>query len=131
MVLLLAEEGAGLEYLVHDSLVLAVEEKGGLEGFDLGFEEAESIWVRDFKAYPDIGGQLFIRLAQLLSSVGVGAVLAEVTLLLLLKVLANLGFVVVVGDVEHFVLHFNRKLLKKQQHKVNYFNRHFLVIFKK
>lgn len=118
--MLLAEEGTRLENLVHDSLVLAIEEKSGLEGFHLGFEEAESIWICDFKAYSNVGGQLFIRLAQLLSSVGVGAVLAEVALLLLLEVLANLGFVVVVGDVQHFVLDFNRKLLKNRKRQRNF-----------
>ena len=38
----------------------------------------------------------------------IGAVLAEVTLLLLLKVLAYLCLKVVVRNVEHLVLHFDR-----------------------
>ena len=37
----------------------------------------------------------------------VSTVLSEVTLLFLLKILADLGLVVVVGDVEHLILHFN------------------------
>jgi len=47
--------------------------------------------------------------------VGVRAVLAKVTLLFLLEVLANLGLVVVVRDVEHLILNFNGKLLKKSK----------------
>ena len=46
---------------------------------------------------------------------GVRAVLAEVTLLLQLKVLANLGLVVVVRYVKHLVLNFDGQLLKKAQ----------------
>jgi hypothetical protein len=39
--------------------------------------------------------------------VGVCAVLAEVTLLSLLEVLANLGLIVVVRNVEHLILYFD------------------------
>ena len=42
-------------------------------------------------------------------------VLAEVTLLLLLEVLADLGLVVVVRDVQHLVLHFNWQGLEQER----------------
>lgn len=38
---------------------------------------------------------------------GIGTILAEVALLFLLKVLADLRLIVVVRDVEHLVLDFN------------------------
>jgi len=43
-------------------------------------------------------------LAQLISSMGIGTILTEVTLLLLFEVLANLGLVVIVWYVKHLVL---------------------------
>lgn len=105
--MLLSEQVACFEYLVHDTLVLVVEEEGGFDGLDLGFEEAEGVGVSDFKANSDICRQLLVRLAQLFAAVGVRAVLPEVTLLLQLKVLAHLGLVVVVRYVEHLVLNFD------------------------
>lgn len=44
---------------------------------------------------------------------GVGAVAAVLTRLLLLEVLANLRLVVVVWNVKHFVLDFHRQLLSQ------------------
>ena len=42
---------------------------------------------------------------------GVGAILSEVALALGLIELAHLSLIVVVGDIEHFVLNFDRKWL--------------------
>ena len=49
---------------------------------------------------------------------GVRAVLAEMTLFFLLKVLAYLRLVVVIRYVEHFVLHFDRKLLNQKEQRL-------------
>ena len=46
------------------------------------------------------------------------AVLAEVTLLLLLKVLANLCLIVVVRNVKHLVLYFYRQLLSNKNNVI-------------
>ena len=43
----------------------------------------------------------------------IGAVLAEVALLILLEILAHLRLVVIVRDVEHFILDFYGQLLDK------------------
>lgn len=47
---------------------------------------------------------------------GISAVLSEMTLFLLLKVLAHLCLVVVVRDIQHFILDLNWKLLKDQKY---------------
>ena len=47
----------------------------------------------------------------------VRAVLAEMTLLLLLKILAHLRLIVVVRDIQHFILDFNWELLKEEDRK--------------
>ena len=47
------------------------------------------------------------------------AVLAEMTLLLLFEVLADLRLVVVVRDVEHLILNLNGKLLDKKFQSVS------------
>ena len=101
------------ENLVHHALVLVVEEESGLQGLNLRLEEAEGVRVRDLQAQTHVRWQLFIRLAQLSLSMRIRAVLAKVTLLVLLEILANLSLVVVVRDVEHFVLHFDWQLLYK------------------
>jgi len=111
LVLLLSEEIAGLEYLVHHMLVLTIKEKGRLKCLNLRFEEAEGVGIGDLETDADVHGQLFIRLAQLFAPMGIRTVLAEVTLLVLLEILANLRLVVVVGNVQHFVLHFYWQLL--------------------
>ena len=49
----------------------------------------------------------------------IGAILPEVTLLLLLKVLANLCLIVVVRNVEHLVLNFHRQLLLNKNNVVD------------
>ena len=49
---------------------------------------------------------------------GIGAVFAEVTLLLLLKVLANLCLIVVVRNVKHLVLDFYWELLLNNENNV-------------
>jgi hypothetical protein len=112
LVLLLSEEIAGLEYLVHHMLVLTIKEKGRLKCLNLRFEEAEGVGIGDLETDADVHGQLFIRLAQLFAPMGIRTVLAEVTLLVLLEILANLRLVVVVGNVQHFVLHFYWQLLE-------------------
>lgn len=50
----------------------------------------------------------------------IGAILAKVTLLLLGEVLADLGLVVVVGDVEHLVLYLDRQLLQKEHFSLTF-----------
>lgn len=50
-------------------------------------------------------------------------VLTKMTLFFLLEVFANLGFVVVIRNVEHLVLHLDRKLLYTKNTK--------LIAFKK
>ena len=111
MVLLLAEETARLENRLHHLLVLVIQKESRLQSFNLRLEKAERVGIGDLEADADVGGQLLIRLAQLFLAVRVRAVLAEVALLLLLEVLAHLSFVIVVGDVEHLVLHFDGQLL--------------------
>lgn len=57
----------------------------------------------------------------------IGTILAKMALLLLLEVLAHLCFVVVVRDVQHLILDFNRKLLQEEGNKrtkVNKSDRH-------
>jgi len=102
---LLAEEIADLEDLVFHLQVGLIQDEAGLESLDLGLEQAEGVRIGNFHVGSDFEGQLLVRLAQLFAAVGVCAVLAEVTLLFLLEVLADLGLVVVVGDVQHLVLH--------------------------
>mmetsp|Transcript_42955 Transcript_42955/g.56833 ORF Transcript_42955/g.56833 Transcript_42955/m.56833 type:complete len:183 (-) Transcript_42955:29-577(-) len=92
-------------------LVLTIKEKGRLKCLNLRFEEAEGVGIGDLETDADVHGQLFIRLAQLFAPMGIRTVLAEVTLLVLLEILANLRLVVVVGNVQHFVLHFYWQLL--------------------
>lgn len=75
---------------------------------DLGAEETESVQIGDWDG---LSGQFLVRFAQFVLTVCVGAVASVLTLLLLLEVLANLRLVVVVWNVKHFVLYFNRKLL--------------------
>ena len=107
LVMLGLEELADLEDLALHLLVLVIEDEPGLDGLDLGLEEAEGVGIGDIEAGSHINGQLFIRLAKLVSAVGVCAILAKVALLLLLEVLADLRLVVVVRDVQHLVLHFD------------------------
>ena len=102
-----------LNILTFD-LVFLAEDEPGLNSLHLRFQQAESIRIRNFEATADINGQLFIGLAEFIASVSIGAVLAEVTLLLLLKVLADLRLIVVVRNVEHLVLHLYRQLLSKR-----------------
>lgn len=50
--------------------------------------------------------QLLVGLPQLSAAMRISTVFAEVACAVLLKVFADLGFVIIVGDVEHFVLDF-------------------------
>ena len=77
-----------------------------LESLNLSVEQAEGARVGDLKAGQRVRRQLLIRLSQFRVSMGIGAVFAKVALLGLLKVLTYLGLVVIVRNVEHFVLHF-------------------------
>jgi len=117
LVLLVAEQVTRLKNLVHDTLVFVVQEDGGADVADLGLEQAKGVGVRDISAHTDVGGQLFVRLAQLFLTVGIGAVLAKVAIAFSLEVFANLSFVVVVRNIEHFVLDFDWKLLSKTQNR--------------
>lgn len=72
--------------------------------FDLSLQESESIRISNFYSYIHFYRKFFIWLAQLISSMGIGTILTEVTLLLLFEVLANLGLVVIVWYVKHLVL---------------------------
>ena len=115
-VLLVLEEVADLEHFVLYMALLVIEDEAGLHGLDLGFEEAESVGIRDVKAGANVDGKLFVRFAQFVFAVSIGTVLAEVTHLFLLEVLAHLRLVVVVRDVEHLVLHFDGQLLQNRQY---------------
>jgi len=50
---------------------------------------------------------------------GICTILTEMTMIVLFKVLAHLCLVVVVGDVEHFVLYFYRQALYVEKMKRN------------
>ena len=107
-VALVLKEIANLDNLGFDLLVFLFENKSGLQGLNLGFEEAKGIWIGDFQILAETNWQLFIWLPQFFFAVSIGAVLAEVTLFFLLKVLAHLRLIVVIRDVQHLILHFNR-----------------------
>lgn len=94
------------------NLVLLAEDESGLDSLNLGFQESKSIWICDLEAWAYVDRQFFVRLAELIFSMGIGTILTEVALLFLLKVLADLRLIVVVRDVEHLVLDLNWELLK-------------------
>ena len=103
---MILEEIANLNNLGFYLLIFFVKNKSGLQSLNLGFKEAEGIWICDFKILANTYWQLFIWLAQFFFAVCVCTVLAEVTLLFLLIVLAYLSLIVVIRDVEHLILHF-------------------------
>ena len=102
------KEIANLNNLGFDLLIFLIENESGLQGLNLSFEKAKGIWIGNFQILADTNWQLFIWLAKFFFAVSVGAVLAEVALFFLLKVLAHLRLIVVIWDVQHLILHFNR-----------------------
>ena len=54
-----------------------------------------------------------------MAPMSIRTILSKVTLRLLLKVLAHLGLVVVVGDVKHFILYFDWQLLLTNERKIS------------
>ena len=117
------------------NLVLLAENESGLDSLHLSFQESKSVWIRNLEARAYIDGQFFVRLAELIFSVGIGTILAEVALLFLLKVLADLRLIVVVRDVEHLVLDLNWKLLEEKRYKnqiytIKYHQENFSAIVK-
>ena len=111
LVLMRPEQVADLQHLILHLLVFVIEDKPWLNSLNLGFEEAEGIWICDFEARAHFHWQFFVRLAQLVSAMGIRAVFTEMTLLFLLEVLAHLSLVVVVWNIQHLVLNFNWQLL--------------------
>ena len=105
------EELADLEDLALHLLVLVIENEPWLDGLHLGLEQTEGVWIGDIETSSHINGQLFVWLSQLVTPMSIGTILAKMALLLLFEVLAHLGLVVVVRDVEHLILHFDGELL--------------------
>ena len=82
-----------------------------LESLDLGIEKAEGTRIRDFQARKGIWRQLLIGLPQFDVSMCVGTILSVVAGLSLSVELACLRLVIVVWDVEHFILDVQGQLL--------------------
>lgn len=83
-----------------------------LESLDLGIEKAEGTRIRDFQARKGIWRQLLVRLPQFDVSMRVGTILPVVAGLSLRVKLARLRLVIVIWDVEHFILYVQRQLLR-------------------
>ena len=80
--------------------------KSRLESLNLGVEQAEGTRIGNFQTGKGIRRQLLVGLPQFNHPMRIRTVFAEVACLVLLIVLANLRFIVIVRDVEHFVLDF-------------------------
>lgn len=116
VVVILLKELADLEHLGLELGVRGlVHSELGLLRLDLRLQQAEGVRVRDLHAGLRVLGQLLVGLAQLVLAVGVGAVLAEVALFVLLEVLADLRFIIIVRDVQHLELDLHRQLLRTQE----------------
>ena len=76
------------------------------DGLDLLVEEAERTWVCDFKAGKGISWKFLVRHPQFSATMRICAVFTKVTGSVLFEVFADLCFIIIVGDVEHFVLYF-------------------------
>ena len=70
----------------------------------LCIQEAESARICHLQTWKSIGWQLFVWLSELCISVGIGAVLSEVTLLVFCIVLTDLSLIIIVRNVKHFIL---------------------------
>lgn len=87
-------------------IVLLVQQQLRREVLDLRVQQAKRIWVCELQRVQNVDRQFLVRLTNLLRPMRVRAVLPELADSILLVVLAFLRLEVVVGDVEHFVLHF-------------------------
>ena len=82
-----------------------------LECLNLGVEQAEGPWVGDFQTGQCVWWQLLVGLSEFRPAMCVRAVFSEVALCSLLIILADLSFVIIVRNIQHFVLHFQGQLL--------------------
>ena len=94
---------ADLEFELLVTLVNQLENWLCLLG--LGATDFERLWVCLLKTNVGSLWQLLVGFAQLSRSVSVSAVFGELACARLLEELAHLRLVVVVGDVQHLVLH--------------------------
>ena len=92
------------DLLLNCGVLWIVLHKTGLEGLDLGVEQAECAGVGDFQARKGIGRQFLVWLSHFWTTMCICAILTEVTHLILLIILANLSLIIVVWYVQHLIL---------------------------
>ena len=70
----------------------------------LCIQKAKSTRVCHLQTWKSVRRQVFIWLSKFCISVGIGAILSEVTLLGFCKVLTDLSLIIIVRNVKHFIL---------------------------
>lgn len=96
------------KFELDGDVVLLAEKELGREVLNLSVKEPEGIRVGDVQVVKDVYWQFLVRLPDFIGAMCIGAVLAEFAHLVELVVLTLLGLEVVIGDVQHLVLHFHR-----------------------